>query len=123
MAFLGAPAADWQVVPELHAPVFGLNTPLRRCCRIDTPQGTVSVLSGEFSGVFGSRSVFDMARNYRHAFWLWIANDACPYTLLVEAETPISNCRINSAFALMRRVKLLGRPDDSLRSGKFLTTQ
>src|SRR6266436_6162501 len=48
-------AADWQVVPELQAPVFDGKRLYDAVARIDTPKGTVSVPAGNFPA-FRSRS-------------------------------------------------------------------
>jgi len=88
-------AADWQLVPELKAPVFDGRRLYDAVSRIDTPQGNVSVPAGNFPAFRIATRLFDHGKELTDTrLWLWIAKDAVHTPVLVEAEIPIGTSRI-----------------------------
>jgi hypothetical protein len=88
-------AADWQVIPELKAPVFDGRRLYDVIARIDTPQGIVSVPAGNFPAFRVAIRLFDHGKEIADThLWVWIARDAAHTPVLVEAEIPFGTCRI-----------------------------
>src|SRR6202165_4039442 len=88
-------AADWQLVPELKAPVFEGKHLYDAVARIDTPQGTVSVPAGNFPAFRIALRLFDHGKELTDTrLWLWIARNAAHTPVLVEADIPFGTARI-----------------------------
>jgi hypothetical protein len=88
-------SADWQHTPELHAPVFDGHRIYDAVARIDTPQGTVSVLAGNFPASRIAIRLFDHGKEITDThLWVWIASDPAHTPVLVEAEIPFGSARI-----------------------------
>ncbi len=93
-------AADWQRIPELKAPVFDGRRLYDAVARIDTPQGTVSVPAGNFPAFRVAIRLYDHGKEVTDTrLWLWIARDEARTPVLVEADIPFGNARIELVHA------------------------
>src|SRR6202165_1475382 len=88
-------AADWQLVPELKAPVFEGKHLYDAVARLDTPQGTVSVPAGNFPAFRIALRLLAHGKELTDThLWVWIARDAVHTPVLVEADIPFGTARI-----------------------------
>jgi hypothetical protein len=88
-------AADWEHTPELKAPVFDGRRLYDAVARMDTPQGSVSVPAGNIPAFRVAIRLFDHGKELTDTrLWLWIARNAAHTPVLVEAEIPFGNSRI-----------------------------
>jgi Protein of unknown function (DUF3108) len=99
-AFYALRAMDWQRTPEFHVPVYDGSDLYDVRARQEAASEAVAVDAGNFQATKISLHLFEHGREVPHTgFLVWFAHDAARTPLLVLAEMPVGNVRVELATA------------------------
>lgn len=94
-AFYALRAVDWQRTPEFHAPVYDGEDLYEVHARREAASEEVAVDSGKFQATKISLRLFEYGKEVPHTgFLVWFAHDAARTPVLVLAEMPVGNARV-----------------------------
>ncbi|MFY9731053.1 MAG: DUF3108 domain-containing protein [Candidatus Acidiferrales bacterium] len=86
---------DWAQTPEFRAPVYDGHDVYDMRARLDVPAETVAVAAGNFSVSKISIRLFQRGTEVSgESFTAWLANDAARTPVLLVAEMPFGNLRV-----------------------------
>jgi hypothetical protein len=92
---------DWAQTPEFRAPVYDGHDVYDMRARLDVPAETVAVAAGNFSVSKISIRLFQRDKEVPGtSFTAWLANDAARTPVLLVAEMPLGNFRVELASAV-----------------------
>ena len=92
---------DWAQTPEFRAPVYDGHDVYDMRARLDVPAETVAVAAGNFSVSKISIRLFQRGKEVPGtSFTAWLANDAARTPVLLVAEMPLGNFRVELASAV-----------------------
>jgi hypothetical protein len=92
---------DWQRTKEFRMPVFDGQDLYELRARVDVPSETVAVDAGIFQAAKISIHLFQREREVNGMkFFAWLANDAKRTPVLLEAEMPMGNFRVELVSAV-----------------------
>ena len=92
---------DWAQTPEFRAPVYDGHDVYDMRARLDVPAETVAVAAGNFSVSKISIRLFQRGKEVPGtSFTTWLANDAARTPVLLVAEMPLGNFRVELASAV-----------------------
>jgi Protein of unknown function (DUF3108) len=92
---------DWAQTPEFRAPVYDGHDVYDMRARLDVPAETVAVAAGNFSVSKISIRLFQRGKEVRGTnFTAWLANDATRTPVLLVAEMPLGNFRVELTSAV-----------------------
>jgi hypothetical protein len=93
-------AVDWQRTPELRAPVYDGHDLYEMRAHLETASDAIQVDAGSFSASRIAIQVFQNAKeNASIHFTIWLANDAARTPLVIAAELPFGNVRVQLTSA------------------------
>jgi len=99
-AFYALRAVDWQRTPEFHVPVYDGSDLYDVRARQEAASEAVSVDAGNFQATKISLHLFEHGRELPHTgFLVWFAHNPARTPLLVLAEMPLGNVRVELATA------------------------
>jgi hypothetical protein len=99
-AFYALRAADWQQTPEFHVPVYDGSDLYDVHARQEVASDLVAVDAGNFQATKISLRLFEHGREVPHTgFLVWFAHNAARTPVLVLAEMPVGNVRVELARA------------------------
>jgi hypothetical protein len=88
-------ANDWRRTPEFDAPVFDAHNLYDVHAKIETASDTVQVPAGQLAATRIAVNIFANGKARQDiSFHVWLAHDAARTPLLIEAEVPVGNARI-----------------------------
>ena len=91
---------DWAQTPEFRAPVYDGHDVYDMRARLDVPAETVAVAAGNFSVSKISIRLFQRGKEVPGtSFTAWFANDAARTPVLLVAEIPLGNFRVELVSA------------------------
>lgn len=91
---------DWAQTPEFRAPVYDGHDVYDMRARVDVPAETVAVAAGNFSVSKISIRLFQRGKEISgESFTVWVANDAARTPVLLVAEMPFGNLRVELVSA------------------------
>ena len=94
-AFYALRAVDWQRTPEFHVPVYDGEDLYDVHARRETASEQVAVDAGKFQATKISLRLFEYGKEVPHTgFLVWFAHDAARTPVLVLAEMPVGNARV-----------------------------
>jgi hypothetical protein len=94
-------AVDWRQTPEFRAPVYDGHDVYDMRARLDVPAETVAVAAGNFSVSKISIRLFQHGKEVPGtSFTAWLANDAARTPVLLVAEMPLGNFRVELVSAV-----------------------
>jgi hypothetical protein len=94
-AFYALRAVDWQHTPEFHVPVYDGSDLYDVHARQEAASDQVAVDAGNFQATKISLHLFEHGRAVPHTgFLVWFAHNAARTPVLVLAEMPIGNVRV-----------------------------
>jgi hypothetical protein len=86
---------DWTQTPEFRAPVYDGHDVYDMRARLDVPAETVAVAAGNFSVAKISIRLFQRGKEVPGtSFTAWLANDSARTPVLLVAEMPLGNLRV-----------------------------
>ena len=92
---------DWAQTPEFRAPVYDGHDVYDMRARLDVPAETVAVAAGNFSVSKISIRLFQHGKEVPGtSFTAWLANDAARTPVLLVAEMPLGNFRVELVSAV-----------------------
>ena len=92
---------DWEQTPEFRAPVYDGHDVYDMRARLDVLAETVAVAAGNFSVSKISIRLFQRGKEVPGtSFTTWLANDAARTPVLLVAEMPLGNFRVELASAV-----------------------
>jgi hypothetical protein len=92
---------DWQRTKEFRMPVFDGEDLYELRARVDIPSETVAVDAGTFQAAKISIHLFQREREVSGMkFFAWLANDGRRTPVLLEAEMPMGNFRVELVSAV-----------------------
>jgi hypothetical protein len=92
---------DWQRTPEFRAPVYDGHDVYEMRARLDVPAETLAVAAGNFSASKISIRLFQGGKEVAgNNFTGWLANDAARTPVLLVAEMPFGNLRMELVSAV-----------------------
>ena len=92
---------DWAQTPEFRAPVYDGHDVYDMRARLDVPAETVAVAAGNFSVAKISIRLFQHGKEVPGtSFTAWLANDAARTPVLLVAEMPLGNFRVELVSAV-----------------------
>lgn len=92
---------DWAQTPEFRAPVYDGHDVYDMRARLDVPAETVAVAAGNFSVSKISIRLFQRGKEVPGtSFTAWLANDAARTPVLMVAEMPFGNLRVELVSAV-----------------------
>ncbi len=92
---------DWAQTPEFRAPVYDGHDVYDMRARLDVPAETVAVAAGNFSVSKISIRLFQRGKEVSgESFTAWLANDAARTPVLLVAEMPFGNLRVELVSAV-----------------------
>jgi hypothetical protein len=92
---------DWAQTPEFRAPVYDGHDVYDMRARLDVPAETVAVAAGNFSVAKISIRLFQHGKEVPGtSFTAWLANDAARTPVLLVAEMPFGNLRVELVSAV-----------------------
>jgi hypothetical protein len=93
-------AVDWQRTPEFHVPVYDGSDLYEVRAREEAASDPVTVDAGKFQATKISIHLFEHGRELRHtSFLVWIAHNAARTPVLVLAQMPLGNVRVELTTA------------------------
>jgi hypothetical protein len=99
-AFYTLRAVDWQRTPEFHAPVYDGSDLYEVRARQEAASEAVAVDAGNFQATKISLRLFEHGKEVPHtSFLAWFAHNAARTPVLVLAEMPVGNVRVELAAA------------------------
>jgi Protein of unknown function (DUF3108) len=99
-AFYALRAVDWQRTPEFHVPVYDASDLYEVRARQESASEAVAVDAGNFQATKISLRLFEHGREVPHTgFLVWFAHNPARTPLLVLAEMPVGNVRVELANA------------------------
>jgi hypothetical protein len=88
-------AVDWQRTPEFHVPVYDGSDLYEVRARLEAASEPVAVDAGKFQATKISVRLFEYGREVPHtSFLVWFAHNAARTPVLVLAEMPLGNVRV-----------------------------
>ena len=91
---------DWAQTPEFRAPVYDGHDVYDMRARLDVPAETVAVAAGNFSVSKISIRLFQRGKEISgERFTAWLANDAARTPVMLVAEMPLGNLRVELVSA------------------------
>jgi hypothetical protein len=94
-AFYALRAVDWQQTPEFHVPVYDGSDLYDVRVRQESASDPVAVDAGNFQATKISLRLFEHGKEVPHTgFLVWFAHNAARTPLLVLAEMPVGNVRV-----------------------------
>jgi hypothetical protein len=91
---------DWQKTPEFKAPVYDGHDIYEMRARLEVPEETIAVAAGNFSSVKISIHLFQRGKEVAGtSFTAWLARDAACTPVLMIAEMPFGNLRVELVSA------------------------
>jgi hypothetical protein len=97
-AFYALRAVDWQRTPDFHIPVYDGSDLYDVRARQESASVAVAVDAGNFQATKISLRLFEHGREVPHTgFLVWFAHNAARTPLLVLAEMPLGNVRVELA--------------------------
>jgi hypothetical protein len=88
-------ANDWQRTPELDAPVFDAHNLYDAHARLESADDSVQVPAGQLPATRIAVSVFANGKPRQDiTFHVWLGKDSARTPLLIEADVPIGNARV-----------------------------
>ncbi|MGB6429275.1 MAG: DUF3108 domain-containing protein [Candidatus Acidiferrales bacterium] len=88
-------ANDWQRTPEFDAPVFDAHNLYDVHARLESATDTVQVPAGQLAATRIAVNVFANGKARQDiSFHVWLGHDAARTPLLIVAEVPIGNARV-----------------------------
>jgi hypothetical protein len=98
--FYALRGVDWQRTPEFHVPVYDGGDLYEVRAREEAPSDLVMVDAGNFQATKISIHLFEHGRELRHtSFLVWIAHNAARTPVLVLAQMPLGNVRVELTTA------------------------
>ena len=92
---------DWQQTPEFRAPVYDGHDVYEMRARLDVPAETLAVAAGNFSASKISIRLFQRGKEVPGMnFTAWLANDAARTPVLLVAEMPFGDLRVELVSAV-----------------------
>ena len=92
---------DWARTPEFRAPVYDGHDVYDMRARLDVPEETVAVAARNFSVSKISIRLFQRGKEVPGtSFTAWLANDAARTPVLLVAEMPLGNVRVELVSAV-----------------------
>src|SRR5271154_3126824 len=99
-AFYALRAVDWQHTPEFHTPVYDGSDLYEVRARQVAASEAVAVDAGNFQATKISLRLFEHGKEVPHAnFLVWFAHNAARTPVLVVAEMPLGNFRVELVAA------------------------
>ena len=99
-AFYALRAVEWQRTPEFHVPVYDGSDLYDVRARQEAASETVAVDAGNFQATKISLHLFEHGKEVPHTgFLVWFAHNPARTPLLVLAEMPVGNVRVELATA------------------------
>jgi hypothetical protein len=99
-AFYALRAVDWQRTPDFHIPVYDGSDLYDVRARQESVSDPVAVDAGNFQATKISLRLFEHGREVPHtSFLVWFAHNAARTPVLVLAEMPLGNVRVELATA------------------------
>jgi hypothetical protein len=99
-AFYALRAVDWQHTPEFHVLVYDGSDLYEVRARQEAASESVTVDAGKFQATKISLRLFEYGKEVPHTgFSAWFAHDAARTPVLVLAEMPVGNVRVELAPA------------------------
>jgi hypothetical protein len=99
-AFYALRAVDWQRTPEFHVPVYDGSDLYEVRARQEAASEAVAVDAGNFQATKISLHLFEQGKAVPHtSFLVWFAHNPARTPLLVLAEMPVGNVRVELAAA------------------------
>jgi hypothetical protein len=99
-AFYALRAVDWQRTPEFHVPVCDGSDLYELRARQEAASEAVAVDAGNFQATKISLRLFEHGKEVPHtSFLVWFANNPARTPVLVLAEMPVGNVRVELAAA------------------------
>jgi hypothetical protein len=93
-------AANWQHMPELRAPVYDGQNLYEMRADIESAAEQISVDAGDFKASRIGIHVFQNEQeNQAIHFTIWLANDAARTPILIAADLPFGNLRVDLTSA------------------------
>ena len=97
-AFYALRAVDWQRTPDFHIPVYDGSDLYEVRARQESASDPVAVDAGNFQATKVSLRLFEHGREVPHTgFLVWFAHNAARTPVLVLAEMPVGNVRVELA--------------------------
>ena len=97
-AFYALRAVDWQRTPDFHIPVYDGSDLYDVRARQESASDPVAVDAGNFQAAKISLRLFEHGREVPHTgFLVWFAHNAARTPVLVLAEMPLGNVRVELA--------------------------
>ena len=94
-AFYALRAADWQQTPEFHVPVYDGSDLYDVRARQEAASDPVAVDAGNFQATKISLRLFEHGKEVPHTgFLVWFAHNVARTPVLVLAEMPVGNVRV-----------------------------
>ncbi|HEY4948758.1 MAG TPA: DUF3108 domain-containing protein [Candidatus Acidoferrales bacterium] len=94
-AFYALRAVDWQRTPDFHIPVYDGSDLYDVRARQESASDPVAVDAGNFQATKISLRLFEHGREVPHTgFLVWFAHNAARTPVLVLAEMPLGNARV-----------------------------
>lgn len=91
---------DWRETPECKAPVYDGHDVYEMRAKLDVPEETIAVAAGTFSTSKISIRLFQRGREVAGmSFAAWLAHDAARTPVLMVAEMPFGNFRVELVSA------------------------
>jgi Protein of unknown function (DUF3108) len=99
-AFYALRAVDWQRTPEFHVTVYDGGDLYEVRARQEAASEPVAVDAGHFQATKISLRLFEYGKEVPHAsFLVWFAHNAARTPVLILAEMPVGNVRVELAAA------------------------
>ena len=99
-AFYALRAVDWQRTPEIRAPVYDGSDLYEVRARQESASEAVAVDAGNFQATKISLRLFEHSKEVPHTgFLVWFAHNPARTPVLVLAEMPVGNVRVELATA------------------------
>jgi hypothetical protein len=99
-AFYALRAVDWQRTPEFHVTVYDGSDLYEVRARQEAASEAVAVDAGNFQATKISLRLFEYGKEVPHTgFLVWFAHNAARTPVLVLAEMPVGNVRVELATA------------------------
>ncbi len=98
--FYALRGVDWQRTPEFHVPVYDGSDLYEVRARQEAASDPVTVDAGNFQATKISIHLFEHGRELRHtSFLVWIAHNTARTPVLVLAQMPLGNVRVELTTA------------------------
>jgi Protein of unknown function (DUF3108) len=99
-AFYALRAVEWQRTPEFHVPVYDGSDLYEVRARLQAASEVVAVDAGNFQATKISLRLFEHGKEVPHtSFLVWFAHNTARTPVLVVAEMPVGNVRVELAAA------------------------